>query len=60
MYRNISTNIGGGRVCAQVMSVNTAIKALILEGKVQQIYSTMQSGQAESGMVTLNQSLASI
>ena len=43
---------------SDIAKVNTAIEALILEGKVQQIYSTMQSGQAESGMITLNQSLA--
>ena len=42
------------------MSVNTAIKALILEGKVQQIYSSIQSGQAESGMTTLNQTLCQL
>ncbi len=53
--------IGGGRVCAQeIMAVNPAIKALILEGKVQQIYSNIQSGQAESGMTTLNQSLSTL
>ena len=51
--------IGGGRVCAQeIMAVTPAIRALVLEGKVQQIYSNIQSGQADSGMKTLNQSLS--
>ena len=51
--------IGGGRVCSQeIMTVTPAIKSLILEGKVQQIYSNIQSGQSDSGMVTMNQSLA--
>ena len=53
--------IGGGRVCSQeIMSVTPAIKALILEGKVQQIYSSIQSGQADSGMITMNQNLANL
>ncbi|HYA88798.1 MAG TPA: type IV pilus twitching motility protein PilT [Nitrospirota bacterium] len=50
--------IGGGRVLAlEVMVPNSAIRNLIREDKVHQIYSIMQTGQAKFGMQTLNQSL---
>lgn len=48
----------GGRVMAmEIMRINSAIRALVQEGKIQQIYSAMQTGQAGSGMQTMNQSL---
>lgn len=48
----------GGRVMAmEIMRMNSAIRALVQEGKIQQIYSAMQTGQAGSGMQTMNQSL---
>ncbi len=48
----------GGRVMAmEIMMMTPAIRALVSEGKIQQIYSSMQTGQAGSGMQTLNQSL---
>ena len=48
----------GGRVSAmEIMRTNNAIKALISEGKFNQIYSAMQSGQADSNMQTMSQSL---
>ena len=37
-----------------------AIRNLIREDKIHQIYSTMQIGQEKHGMVTLNQSLLSL
>ncbi|OGF45683.1 MAG: type IV pili twitching motility protein PilT [Candidatus Firestonebacteria bacterium RIFOXYA2_FULL_40_8] len=47
----------GGRVAAiEVMMPNSAIRNLIREDKVHQIYSTMQTS-GESGMQTLNQAL---
>ena len=50
--------IGGGRVVGlEVMVPNAAIRNLIREDKIHQIYSTMQSGQSKYGMQTLNQSL---
>jgi len=50
---------GGGRVlAAEVMIPNSAIRNLMREDKVHQIPSLMQSGQAEHGMMTFNQSLA--
>ncbi len=53
--------VGGGRVMAmEIMVPNPAIRNLIREDKVHQIYSTMQVAQAKSGMQTFNQSLASL
>ena len=50
--------VGGGRLLAlEVMLPNAAIRNLIREDKVHQIYSIMQTGQAKFGMQTLNQSL---
>src|SRR3990172_5900787 len=47
-----------GRVLAmEVMIPNAAIRNLIREDKVHQIYGQMQVGQEKSGMITLNQSL---
>jgi twitching motility protein PilT len=52
--------VGGGRVLAmEVMVVTPAIRALIRDDKVHQIYSLMQAGQ-KYGMITLNQSLAEL
>jgi twitching motility protein PilT len=52
---------GGGRVMAmEVMVPNAAIRNLIREDKVHQIYSHMQVGQAKFGMQTFNQSLAGL
>ena len=48
----------GGRVLAmEIMTATQAIRSLINEGKVHQIYSSLQSGQSESGMQTMNQAL---
>ena len=50
---------GGGRVMAlEVMIPNSAIRNLIREDKVHQIYSMMQTGQDKFGMQTFNQALA--
>ncbi len=52
---------GHGRVPAmEIMVPNAAIRNLIREDKIHQIYSSMQVGQGKSGMQTLNQSLASL
>lgn len=49
---------GTGRVLAlEIMIPNPAIRNLIREDKIHQIYSQMQVGQAKFGMQTLNQSL---
>ena len=41
----------------EVMIPNAAIRNLIREDKIHQIYSIMQTGQSKFGMQTLNQSL---
>lgn len=52
---------GSGRVLAsEVMIPNPAIRNLIREDKVHQIYSSMQIGQEKYGMQTMNQSLADL
>ncbi|HYO60030.1 PilT/PilU family type 4a pilus ATPase [Archangium sp.] len=50
-----------GRVLAlEVMVPNPAIRNLIREDKVHQVYSAMQVGQAKFGMQTFNQALAQL
>jgi twitching motility protein PilT len=52
---------GPGRVLAlEVMIPNPAIRNLIREDKVHQVYSQMQVGQSKFGMQTFNQSLAQL
>jgi twitching motility protein PilT len=49
---------GQGRILAlELLIPNPAIRNLIREDKVHQIYSMMQTGQAKFGMQTMNQSL---
>lgn len=49
--------VGGGRTAAlEIMICNGAIRNLIREDKVAQMYSSIQTGQAQ-GMMTLDQSL---
>src|SRR2546422_106543 len=53
--------IGGGRVVSlEIMIPTPAIRNLIREDKVHQIYSAMQTGQEKVGMQTMNQSLATL
>ncbi len=50
-----------GRVLAlEIMVPNTAIRALIRDNKVHQLYSQMQMGQEKYGMQTMNQCLFSL
>ncbi|MFQ5877880.1 MAG: type IV pilus twitching motility protein PilT [Acidobacteriota bacterium] len=50
-----------GRVLAmEILIPNSAIRNLVREDKVHQIYSMMQTGQAQFGMQTFNQSLATL
>ncbi len=52
---------GQGRCLAlEVMVPNSAIRNLIREDKIHQIYSQMQVGQQRFGMQTMNQSLANL
>jgi twitching motility protein PilT len=49
---------GSGRALAlEVLCPNAAVRNLIREGKIHQIYSQMQVGQNKFGMQTLNQAL---
>jgi twitching motility protein PilT len=52
---------GSGRVLAmEIMIPNSAIRNLIREDKIHQLYSTMQTGQEKHGMQTFNQALATL
>ncbi len=52
---------GNGRIAAtEILIPNVAIRNLIRESKVHQIYSAMQTGQEKHGMMTMNQSLAGL
>jgi twitching motility protein PilT len=52
---------GHGRVMAlEILVPNSAIRNLIREDKVHQIYSMMQTGQDKYGMQTFNQALATL
>ena len=48
----------GRAMACEVLIPTMAIRNLIREDKIHQIYSSMQSGQDESGMMTMNQGLA--
>jgi twitching motility protein PilT len=51
---------GGGRVAAHEIMIGTpAIRNLIREGKIAQMYSAIQTGQS-SGMQTLDQCLSEL
>ena len=57
----LPTQDGRGRCLAcEVMIPNPAIRHLIRDNKIHQIYSTMQTGQEKFGMITFNQSLANL
>ncbi len=52
---------GQGRVMAmEILVPNAAVRNLIREDKIHQIYSTMQTGQEKYGMTTFNQSLVTL
>jgi twitching motility protein PilT len=52
---------GDGRCMAlEILVPNSAIRNLIREDKIHQIYSMMQTGQEKFGMQTFNQALASL
>jgi twitching motility protein PilT len=54
----IPKSFGNGRTMAmEIMIPTMAIRSLIREDKIHQIYSSMQAGQDDTGMQTMNQSL---
>lgn len=58
--QSLLKKIGGGRVAAlEIMICNSAIRNLIREDKVAQMYSSIQTGQAQ-GMMTFDQHLAEL
>ncbi len=50
----------GRQLCLEIMVPNSAIRNLIREDKIHQIYGTMQTGQDRYGMLTFNQSLVDL
>lgn len=61
LCQTLIPKIGGGRVLAvEVLAPNPAIRNLIREDKVHQIYSQQQIGQEKWKMQTLNQSLSDL
>jgi twitching motility protein PilT len=57
----LPTRDGKGRCLAvEIMVPNAAVRNLIREDKVHQLYSVMQTGQSGHGMQTFNQSLADL
>jgi twitching motility protein PilT len=62
LAQQLIPKVGGkGRAMAmEVMIPNAAIRNLIREDKIQQVYSQMQVGQAKHGMQTMNQALLSL
>jgi twitching motility protein PilT len=52
---------GQGRALAmEILIPNAAVRNLVREDKIHQIYSTMQTGQEKYGMTTFNQSLVTL
>ncbi len=61
LCQSLLPRANGGRVLAmEILIPNAAIRNLIREDKVHQIYSAMQVGQLRYGMQTFNQSLATL
>jgi len=56
--QSLLPKVSGGRVAAlEILVATPAIRNLIRDDKIHQIYGTMQSGQEKYGMQTMNQSL---
>jgi twitching motility protein PilT len=62
LCQSLLPKVGGqGRAMAmEILIPNPAVRNLIREDKIHQIYSAMQSGQDKFGMQTFNQSLATL
>src|SRR5512142_1694081 len=62
LCQSLLPKVGGqGRAMAmEILVPNAAIRNLIREDKIHQIYSAMQSGQDKFGMQTFNQALATL
>ena len=55
-----NTNKNGRSLAVELMIPNMAVRNLIREDKIHQVYGSMQSGQGGTGMITMNQSLADL
>lgn len=56
--QQLAPKVSKGRVCVQeILRMTPAIRNLIREDKIHQVYSQMQIGQQETGMITMNQNL---
>ncbi len=53
----IPKDAGGRALAMEILIPNSGIRNQIREDKMHQIYGSMQSGQSDSGMATMNQSL---
>jgi twitching motility protein PilT len=51
---------GGRALACEVLIPNLGIRNLIREDKIHQIYSMMQTGQGDTGMITMNQTLSTL
>ena len=62
LCQTLIPKVGGqGRAMAmEILVPNAAVRNLIREDKIHQVYSAMQSGQDKYGMQTFNQSLATL
>ena len=61
LSQTLLPKVGGGRALAiEVMIPTPAIRNLVREDKIHQLYSQMQIGQQKSGMQTMNQSLCTL
>src|SRR6478735_7683272 len=62
LFQSLLPRVGGqGRAMAmEILVPNAAVRNLIREDKIHQVYSSMQSGQDKFGMQTFNQSLATL
>ena len=59
--QSLLPRIGGGRAMAmEILVPNIAVRSLIREQKVHQIYSQLQAGRGKTGNQSLNQSLADL
>lgn len=61
LSQQLLPKVGGGRVAAcELMIPTSGIRNLMREDKIHQLYSAMQTGQEDTGMQTMNQSLVSL
>lgn len=59
--QSLLPRLGGGRAMAmEILVPNVAVRALIREQKIHQIYSQLQAGRGKTGNQSLNQSLADL